>query len=602
MKKTLLTIAVALASFLGINLQTAAQTTKTFTDYLIVTVNEESSEPQAADIKVSVLDNVMTFALKNFCLAAGDDVIGVGNIELTDIELSETEMDGVYSFSVNKSITITAGDLEDVSMWLGPELGEIPIVLKGNICNDKLYVTIDIDMVALLGQTIQVEVGTPIDNTTMENKVYSDYLIVTVNEESSAPQLTNISVTVEEGKMNFSLKNFCLAAGDDVIGVGNISLDDVELRDTEHEGFYEFEVNRNITITAGDLEDVSMWLGPELGEIPINLKGIICDKKLYVTIAIDMMALLGQNIDVLVGQPFDYTIIFPKKIAAHALTFIVDGETIFSEEVEEGAAITAPDVAEREGYTFYWRSEIPETMPGEDVEITGEYVINKYWVTFSVEGEPIYQEQQEYGSVITVPSVPMREGYTFTWDQDIPETVPADHVTINGTYVVNQYPIKVMDVDTGDIIYEGLMDYGAEITLPTMEEREGYTFEWVGQNPDIMPAYEVILKGVYSANYYTCTWMLDGEFYKEMSIPYGEAVPDVPVEGNERYTFGGWNDVPETMPAHDIVIYGGMVDGVASAQLSTLNTQRTYNLAGMRVNLKHARGIIIVDGKKILKK
>lgn len=313
MKKTLLTLALALAAFFGVDMQTTAQTTKTFTDYLVVTVNEESSAPMAANIDVSVEDNVMTFALKNFCLANGGDVLGVGNIELKDIELTETEMKGIYAFAVNRNITITDGDLADMPMWLGPQLGEIPIELKGNICNEKLYVTIDIDMVAMLGQVIHVEVGTPVDDKPMADKTYSDFLIVTVNEESSAPQLTNIQVSVEDNIMNFSLKNFCLAAGNDLLGVGNITLDNVELMSTEHEGVYQFEVKRGITVTAGDLEGIATWLGPMLGEIPIELKGTICDEKLYVTIDIDMMALLEQIIGVQVGTPFDYTALFTEQ-------------------------------------------------------------------------------------------------------------------------------------------------------------------------------------------------------------------------------------------------------------------------------------------------
>ena len=76
MKQTLLTLAMLVAS-LGVQAQTNS---KTYTDYLVVTINEESSTPQAANINVSVADNLMTFSLKNFCLVAGEDKMGVGNI------------------------------------------------------------------------------------------------------------------------------------------------------------------------------------------------------------------------------------------------------------------------------------------------------------------------------------------------------------------------------------------------------------------------------------------------------------------------------------------------------------------------------------------
>ncbi len=601
MKKTLLTIAFALATFLGINTQAKAQTTKTYTDYLVVTINEDSSDPQAANIDVSVNGDVMTFSLNNFCLGAGDDVLGVGNIALDNIQLTETGIQGVYGFEVNQTITISEGDLEGIEMWLGPMLGDIPIVLKGNICNEKLYVTIDIDMMELLDQIIHVEVGTPIDDKTMENKTYSDFLIVTINEDSSAPQKADIQVNVDNDKMTFSLKNFCLGSGDDILGVGNITLDDIDLLSVEGKtNVYDFEVIRNITITEGDLEGVEMWLGPMLGEIPIVLKGTICDKKLYVTIDIDMQELLEQTISVEVGTPFDYTILFPEEPSTFTLTFTIDGQTVGTQELAEGDAITVPEPEAREGYTFYWRDEIPETMPAESRTINGEYVINTYWVTFSIDGTAIYQELQEYGSAITVPEVEEREGYTFAWDQEIPEIVPADHVTINGMYTVNQYTVTFI-VD-GETISSESLDFGTEITVPEAEELEGYTFAWNDDVPDTVPAEDITINGTYTVNQYTITFVLNGEQYAQQTLDFGAAITAPEVAGDERYTFGGWENVPETMPAHDVVINGSLVDDVASMKTNILGAQYGYNLAGMRVNVKHARGIMIVNGKKVLKK
>lgn len=537
MKQTLLSIAIALAAFLGFNIEAGAQTTKTYSDYLTVTIDGTTSEPILANIDVSVADNVMTFALKNFCLVSGEDKLGVGNIALDNIALSETELEGVYSFSVTRDITITEGDMEGVEVWAGPSLGEIPIVLNGVICNEKLYVTIDINF-ALLGQIIKVEVGKPIDGSTMKNKVYQDYLSVTVDGATSQPIPANIAVTVaDDNKMTFSLQNFCLISGEDKLGIGNIALDNIELVPAEIEGQYTFTVERDIQITEGDMEGVEVWAGPALGDIPIVLKGTICDKKLYVTIDINL-ALLGQIIHVEVGTPFDNTILFPKKIAKHTITFVIDGETISTQELEEGAAISAPEPEAREGYTFAWTDAVPETMPEEDVTIYGAYTKNTYAVAFIVDGEEFAKYELEYGS---------------------------------------------------------------EITAPQMEEREGYTFAWTDEIPATVPASDVEIKGAYTPNNYTVTWMLNGEVFTEMSIPFGEAIPDVEVKSDERYTFTGWEYVPETVPAHDVIIVGSLVDAINGINASALKAQNAYNLAGQRVNAQNARGIVIVNGKKILK-
>ena len=512
-----------------------AQTSKTYTDYLVVTINDESSTPQSANINVTVADNLMTFALKNFCLVAGEDKLGVGNIELDNIALTATETEGVYSFAVNQGITITEGDLEGVDVWIGPSLGEIPIALKGTICNEKLYVTIDIDMMSSLGQIIRVQVGNPIDNKSMKDKVYADYLTVTINEESSQPQVANISVSVVDNKMNFSLKNFCLVAGEDKLGVGNISLDDVELKPTDVEGVYSFEVVQNIVITEGDLEGIDVWIGPALAEIPIVLKGTICDKKLYVTIDIDMMSSLGQIIQVTVGTPIDNTILFPKTVEPtyYTITFVVDGQTISSEKVEEGAAITAPTIEEREGYTFAWKDEIPATATA-DVTINGAYTINQYTITWMIDGEVFKTQTLDHGTAINAPTAEEREGYTFAWKDEIPGTATAD-VTINGSYTINQY---------------------------------------------------------------TITWMIDGEVYETQTLDFGAAItaPAISIEGR---IFDGWGEVPATMPAHDVTINGSThLDGIKNVSVN--ENVNMYDLSGRRAN-KNTRGIVIINGKKILK-
>lgn len=58
---------------------------------------------------------------------------------------------------------------------------------------------------------------------------------------------------------------------------------------------------------------------------------------------------------------------------AYTITFVVDGETLMQDELPFGAEVVAPEVDPREGYTFAWIDEIPETMPANDVTINGAY-------------------------------------------------------------------------------------------------------------------------------------------------------------------------------------------------------------------------------------
>ena len=132
---------------------------KVYTEPLIVTVNGESSDPQ--DASVTVIDNgdeTINFELKNFFLVGGETSIPknfflvggetsipVGNIEVEKIPVTKGE-DGLGHILFDGTITIQPGDMEGIDTWVGPMVGEIPMKLQGKLNDEKLYVTIDIDM------------------------------------------------------------------------------------------------------------------------------------------------------------------------------------------------------------------------------------------------------------------------------------------------------------------------------------------------------------------------------------------------------------------------------------------------------------------------
>ena len=102
-------------------------------------------------------------------------------------------------------------------------------------------------------------------------------------------------------------------------------------------------------------------------------------------------------------------------------------------EIEFCASITPEDEPTKEGYTFSGWSWIPSKMPAEDVTITGSFTINQYTITYIIDNEAYTTEKVDYGSTITPPTPPTREGCDFAWG-DYPETMPAHDITIYGTY------------------------------------------------------------------------------------------------------------------------------------------------------------------------
>ena len=55
---------------------------------------------------------------------------------------------------------------------------------------------------------------------------------------------------------------------------------------------------------------------------------------------------------------------------------------------------------------------------------------------------------------------------------------------------------------------------------------------------------------------YNLTYVIDGEIYKSYLIDPGTAITPEPEPTKEGYTFSGWSEIPETMPAHDVTVTG----------------------------------------------
>ena len=284
MKKFLLTIAVALTAMF------ATAQTKTYTDALTVNVGGEAIDPQENTINVkSNSDGTYCLSLNNFVLGG---MIKVGNIVLDNI--SATEEAGIKNFATNQTIQIAAGE-GSADDWMGPFLGDVPIDLKGEMTDGSLYCTIDINMGGEIG-LVAVTFGKDIKAT----RNYTDALVVTINGNSSTPQQTKINVDEKtDGTYTLSLNNFMLVDTESTIPVGNIVIHNIAA--DEADGVKNFEVNQKINIVEGDVE-APFWMGPQLGEVPVDMTGKMTEYKLYCDINIDMTASLNQVINVKFGN------------------------------------------------------------------------------------------------------------------------------------------------------------------------------------------------------------------------------------------------------------------------------------------------------------
>ena len=135
-------------------------------------------------------------------------------------------------------------------------------------------------------------------------------------------------------------------------------------------------------------------------------------------------------------------------------------------------------------------------------------------------------------------------------------------------YIVGKLTVTEPDSYTLTYMVDGkeyrsfTVKYRESITPIEAPEKEGYTFSGWSEIPETMPAKDVVITGSFSINVYTITYVLDGEVYTTETLEYGAKVIPPVISGLEDYTI--WEDVPETMPANDITIYGKAKDIIDS--------------------------------------
>lgn len=145
----------------------ASAVSTTYTEEIVVRIENvgmsgaEECEPVVGTVYITESGNgTYSFELPNFQLLTDGMRMDIGTIVLSEIQMQLVQ--GSNMFTAKETITIAAGDMEDVptEMWYGPWLGEIPVDLKkGVIYAGRMYCEIDIDMVSQLGQMIHVTVG-----------------------------------------------------------------------------------------------------------------------------------------------------------------------------------------------------------------------------------------------------------------------------------------------------------------------------------------------------------------------------------------------------------------------------------------------------------
>ncbi|MDD5904511.1 MAG: InlB B-repeat-containing protein [Clostridium sp.] len=101
-----------------------------------------------------------------------------------------------------------------------------------------------------------------------------------------------------------------------------------------------------------------------------------------------------------------------------------DGSVLYEQQVSYGQAASAPSDPERTGYTFTgW--DVDFTSITGDLVVTAQYSINRYTITYKVNGAIYHVDTYAYGESIILPDYTPAAAHDFSGWEGVPSTMPA---------------------------------------------------------------------------------------------------------------------------------------------------------------------------------
>ena len=197
----------------------------------------------------------------------------------------------------------------------------------------------------------------------------------------------------------------------------------------------------------------------------------------------DLMAAGDMNF-IAVFEDIEYVVAFYNEDGSE-----IDGASWIAFWGDEIAADDAPAMS-KEGYDFagwYYEDGTKATFPvvvNGDVELTAKFTVQGYKVIYYVDGVEYDYDAYAFGDAIALRADLVKEGYTFSgWDVELPATMPANDIIVNGTFTVNYYDaIFVAENGWTETVSTA---YGTVPAAPAAPEKAGYAF--VGWEPALAP-------------------------------------------------------------------------------------------------------------------
>lgn len=294
------------------------------------------------------------------------------------------------------------------------------------------------------------------------------------------------------------------------------------------------------------------WVNPNYRTVDFGSGGVSMDDNFYSFFTANATKI-----------PETYTVTYYVYTQLEGSSGYSDPEKVTTQSYKAGDAITPPESTVISGYGNIEWANVPAKMPSENLEIYGYRNLNLYTLTFKSNGETIKTEKVPCTFPITYPDAPALTGHTFIGWSSNPITMPKDDLTISAVFEKAEFTITYYvrnqiegsdEYSNSEKVTTQTYRYGETITAPSVAPISGYgDIEWENL-PATMPAEALSIYGYRHLNLYTLTFKADGETVKTGKTPWSFPIeyPSAPVKTG--YTFTGWDSNLTTMPKYDLTI------------------------------------------------
>ena len=206
----------------------------------------------------------------------------------------------------------------------------------------------------------------------------------------------------------------------------------------------------------------------------------------------------------------------------------------------------------------------------------------------------------KYGAPVAVAEAATAPGYTFSgWSRN-DFTMPAENVTITGSFTANsntEYTVRhhfqnilddAYDADTA-MLSETLSGTTDTLTAAAAKTVAGFTAQSF-QQKNIAGDGSTVVDIYYNRNSYTVTYAVTGTVdpnpnYKQADYRFGQNVAAEAAAAKAGYDFIGWANEPAVMPANDVTATGYFV----------ARTDTAYQVQHYKQNLEDTASLLAGD-------